>query len=265
MTRKQYQELFTGDARGVSDVVGYTMIFGVILIVSTTAVTIGFSGVENQRQLQQIQTVENAFELFNEDVETIQSHKDPKKQTPINMQTGSIGYSNATTITIGARNNGEFTTENTSIQTRTIQYKSQDTILTYDNGIVFNNKEDRKTLTHGSTDIVIGDNKAIIPVVVITPVNADTALSPSGEITIESNYVSNTQTLEARTVETTGDALWIEITSNHPAAWKTQLEKDGLTNVSASKNTTLAKLTTTDNTPTNAQLSTTTIQTQITD
>lgn len=252
------------ESRGVSDVIGYILIFGMILVVATTATTVGFDQINTQQQIEQISTVENGFEILNRDIEAMQRYHDPKKQTPLNIQTGSIGYaSRQTNITIGERDADGFTQKNTSIATTPILYRADRREIVYEGGLVFSNDLDGGTLSRQPTNAVVGAERAILPIVIVNPTDTSTGISPSGEVVIESTYVSNTQTIDRRTITTDGDPIWVEIESNQAAGWVTQLEDDGFTDISRSGNTVVAKISDETHTPTTATLSVTTIQTDI--
>lgn len=253
---------FIRESRGISEVISYMLLFGIILIVATTATTIGFGQISTQQQLEQVSAVENGFEILDRDIETIQRYGDPKKQTPLNIQTGSVGYASAqTNITIGERDGGSFTESSTSISTTPIIYKTEGREIVYEAGLVFNNDLNGNTLSRRSTNAVIGSNRATVPLVVVNPKDTTTGLSPSGVVVIESTHVSDIQTTQERTVN--GDPLWIEIESQQAAGWVTQLEVEGFTNISRTGNTVQGKLSDGANTPTTATLSTTVVQTEI--
>jgi hypothetical protein len=253
-----------GESRGITEVISYILLFGMILIVATTATTIGFGQISTQQQLEQVSAVENGFEILDRDIETIQRYGDPKKQTPLNIQTGSVGYaSTQTNITIGERDGGSFTESSTSISTTPIIYKTQDREIVYEAGLVFSNDLNGNTLSRRSTNAVIGSNRATVPLVVVNPTDTTTGLSPSGVVVIESTYVSDPLSTQERTISTDGDPIWIEIESQQPAGWVNQLEKEGFTDIDRTGDTVQAKLSDGTNTPTTATLSTTIIQTDI--
>lgn len=252
------------ESRGISDVIGYVLLFGMILIVATAATTVGFGQISTQQQREQVSTVENGFEVLDRDIEAMQRFSDPKKQTPLNIQTGSIGYgSTKTTITLGQRDADGFTQANTSITTTPIRYRTADRAIVYEAGLVFSTDLSGATLSRQPTNAVIDAERAVVPVVIVNPRDVSTAISPSGELLVTSILVSNTRTTDERTITTAGDPIWIEIESQRADGWVRQLEAEGFTNVSRSGNTVLAKVSDGTHTPTTATLSTTTIQTDI--
>lgn len=255
---------FNQESRGISEVISYILLFGMIMIVVTTATTLGFTQISTQQHNEQVSSVENGFELLDSDIESMQRHGDPKEQTPLNIQTGSIGYaSTQTTITIGERNADGFTDANTSLSTTPIIYRSEDREVVYEAGLVFSNDLEGNTLSRRSTNAVVGEDRATLPVVVVNPTDMRTGFSPSGVIVVESTYITDTQTVADRTIRTDGDPIWIEIESQQAAGWVTQLEKEGFTDIDRSGNTVQAKFSDGVNTPTTATLSATTIQTDI--
>lgn len=255
---------FDQESRGISEVMSYMLLFGIIMIVATTATTLGFAEISSQQHNEQVSSVENGFELLDSDIESMQRYGDPKEQTPLNIQTGSIGYtSTQTTITMGERDADGFTDANTSLSTTPIIYKSEDREVVYEAGLVFSNDLGGNTLSRRSTNAVIGEDRATLPVVVVNPTDIRTGLSPSGVIVVESAYNTDPQTVADRTIRTDGDPIWIEIESQQAAGWVTQLEKEGFTDIDRTGDTVQAKLSNGANTPTTATLSVTIIQTDI--
>lgn len=254
-------------SRGVSDVFGYLMIFAIIISLAFVASTSGIADISQQQQTEQVQTVERGFEILDRDFETIQTHKDARKTTPLNIQEGSIGYGDPVTITIGewdpAAN--EFTADNTSIDTHSISYQhaSANTELVYEAGLLFNDKSGRETLSRLETGFVLHDSKAVIPVVNIDPKNPDLGIAPAGTLAVQSTYVSDTQTVDSRTV--TGDTIRIEVVSANPEGWQTQLRDEGFENVDRDGNVVRADIATETTNPETAVLSPTTIETRIQD
>lgn len=255
---------FNDESRGVSDVIGYIQLFAMILLVATTATTVGFGQISSQQQIEQISTVENGFELLDRDVEAMQRYGDAKKQTPLNIQTGSVGYDEPkTNITIGERSGGSFTSANTSVSTTPIIYRKDTREIVYEAGLVFNNDENGGVLSRREMSTVIGANRGVLPVVVVNPTDSTTAVSPGGEVIIDSTMVSDAQSTDERTITTDGDTVWVEIKSERAEGWVTQLEKEGFTDITRTGDTVLAKVSDGTNTPTTVTLSTTVIQTDI--
>lgn len=254
----------TNCSRGVSDVLGYVMIFGIIITLTFVATTTGVTEIRSQQQSEQIATVERGFQILDRDFETMQTHKDSRKATPMNLQSGSIGYGDVATIKIGEwdTSENEFTDDNTSIDTRTITYQNDDTELVYEGGLLFNDRTGRDTLSRTDTDFVIKNSKAIIPIVNLNPQNPDFGAAPSGEVVIQSVYSSNTQSVDSRTVS--GDNLKIEIDSTKPAGWERQLSDEGFENIEQESDDIIrADIAIAGTKPEIAVLSPTTIQTKI--
>jgi len=250
-------------SRDVSDVLGYIMIFGIIITLTFVASTTGITEIKSQQESEQISTVERGFQILDRDFETMQTHKDSRKSTPMNIQSGSIGYGETATITIGEWDtaNDEFTTDNTSIDTRTIIYKHDSTELVYEGGLLFNDRNGRDVLSRTDTGFVVEDSKAVVPIVSLSTSNPDFGTAPSGHIAIQSKYTSDTQSVNSRTVS--GNQLKIEIVSTKPAGWEQQLSDEGFENVERDGSVVLADIETDGRTPSSAVLSQTNIQIEI--
>lgn len=248
--------------RGVSDVLGYLMIFGIIVTLTFVATTTGVTEIATQQQVEQVTTVERGFQILDRDFETIQTHKDSRKSTPINIQSGSIGYGETATITVGQwdTSDDEFDA-NTSVTTHTITYKKDDTDLVYEAGLLFNDKASRDTLSRSETGFVVTDTKAVLPVVTIDPLNPDFGTTPAGKVVIQSIHTGESADIADRTI--TGDALKIEINSTKPGGWERQLADDGFENIERNGDIVRADIAIEGRSPETAILSETSIRTEI--
>lgn len=251
-------------SRGVSDVLGYLMIFGIIITLTFIATTAGFTEISTQQEIEQVTTVERGFQILDRDFETIQTHKDNRKTTPINIQSGSIGYGESATITIGQwdTSDDDFDT-NVSVATRQITYQKDQTELVYEGGLLFNDRSNRATLSQSQTGFVIEDEKAVIPVVTIEASNPRLGIAPAGEVVVQSTHTGESADIADRTV--TGDALKIEINSTKPEGWERQLTDEGFENVERNGDTVKADLDVDGTGPEVAVLSQTAIKTRIVD
>lgn len=249
------------DERGVSEVFGYLLVFGLITTLAFIGATTGIAEIASQQEIEQTRTVERGFELLNRDFKTMQNHKDQRKATPVNIEEGSIGYGETTTITIGDWDGGAFTSDATTIETESIIYQHGDTKLTYDAGVLFNKRVNRDVLTRLETQVVVTADKAVVPIVIIDSQAPTTALAPAGEITFQSDYEPDTQTITERTV--TGDSLKIQINTTTPKGWEKQLQQEGFENVEQNGETVRADIAIDGTHPDTATLSPTTIETEI--
>jgi len=62
---------FGSDERGVSDVVGYVLIFSLIVATVGVVTTVGFSTLEDRQDAERVNNVERAFDVFANNMENV--------------------------------------------------------------------------------------------------------------------------------------------------------------------------------------------------
>ncbi|TKX76356.1 hypothetical protein EXE53_32325, partial [Halorubrum sp. SD626R] len=85
------------DDRGVSNVVGYVLVFSLVTVTIGTVFTVGLAGVEDRQEAARLANVERAFEVLDDNVRDIQRYDDPSRSTEIRMNGGRLAVADPTT------------------------------------------------------------------------------------------------------------------------------------------------------------------------
>lgn len=124
--------------RGVSDVIGFVLVFA--LITSTVAIvyTFGFTGLEDARQEERISNAERVFDILADNVGDLQQRGAPSRATEIKLSEATLGYGSGTSLTVEVTN-APSPTPTYSTNLDPIVYTPTDSPvrLVYENGAVF--------------------------------------------------------------------------------------------------------------------------------
>lgn len=86
--------------RAVSDVIGYVLVFSLIIATVGIVTAVGFSTIDNRQSDERINNVERAFDVFATNVEDVYRDGAPSRATEIRLSGGTLQYGEPVTITI---------------------------------------------------------------------------------------------------------------------------------------------------------------------
>ena len=219
------------DDRGVSDVVGYILVFSLITITIGTVFAVGITGVEDRREAERIDNVERAFEVFDDNLRDIQRYGDPNRATEVRLAGGTLGLSGETRFVLandsdptagGNATLGEWTSE-------PLAYRDDGTTIAYDSGALVRGDGDGSVLL-SEPRFVAAENRTTIPIVGL--VSGSGGDGVAGEGTVQITAVEEA-TAESRTArfDGSGDPLYLWVETEHPDAWGQYFEEtDGFGN-----------------------------------
>lgn len=123
--------------RGVSDVIGFVLVFA--LITSTVAIvyTFGFTGLENAREEERISNAERVFDILADNVGDLQRRGAPSRATEIKLSEATLGYGSETSLTVEVTNMPSSTVYSTNLDPVVYAPTDSQTRLVYENGAVF--------------------------------------------------------------------------------------------------------------------------------
>jgi hypothetical protein len=93
---------FGSDSRGVSDVVGYVLIFSLITATVGVVTVVGFGTLEDRQAAERINNVERAFDVFSNNMENVYRDGAPSRATEMRLAGGTLRHGDSVTITIEA-------------------------------------------------------------------------------------------------------------------------------------------------------------------
>lgn len=218
--------------RAQSEIVGFVLIFA--LIVSTTGVVYvaGFSSLENARTAEELNNVERAFDVLDDNMRDVSRRAAPSRATELSLGNGGIELAASTNITVRATNTSDPLDNRTvTIETRPILYRLDDTSIAYTSGATI--RRDRGDATMISEPRwTVSDERTVIPLQGVS--QSGTTGSLSGDTTILVRTQRDSRSVPVRFVPTGARTkVTVTITSPRADAWKRFLERKGFTAVDA--------------------------------
>ncbi|NHN58347.1 MULTISPECIES: hypothetical protein [Halorussus] len=124
--------------RGVSDVVGFVLVFALITSTAAIVYTVGFSGLQDVRAEERLSNAERAFDILADNVADLHHRGAPSRATEIKLSDATLGYGDETTLTVEVAGAGS-PTPSYSTTLEPIAYAPADSParLVYENGAVF--------------------------------------------------------------------------------------------------------------------------------
>lgn len=216
------QESVFSDRRGVSETVGFVLIFSLVLLTVGVVFTVGYSGLQDARDAERINNAERAFDVLANNVEDITNRGAPSRGTEIRLAEASLGSGGATSLNItGVNDSGgrEFSTGNYSLDP--VVYGADDTTIRYAGGVVSRLQPQGAVLLR-EPSYVLSDRRAIIPVV---------------QLSVEDRSIAGSRTVLVRSERRLRDVIVDSTDTEHlflnlstPAAdtWERYLEAEGM-------------------------------------
>ena len=217
--------------RAQSEIIGFVLIFA--LIVSTTGVVYvaGFSSLENVRTAEELNNVERAFDVLDDNMLDVSRRAAPSRATELSLGNGGIELGDTTNITVRATNTSDPLDNRTvTIETRPIVYRLDDTGIAYTSGATI--RRDRSDAVMLSEPRwTVSDERTVVPLLGVSQ-GGDTG-SLSGDTTILVRTQRDSRSIPVRFSPASGSRVNVTVTITSPRAdaWKRFLERRGFTAV----------------------------------
>jgi len=220
---------FGGDDRGVSDVVGYVLVFSLITVTIGTVFAVGITGVEDRREAERVANVERAFDVLDDNLRDVQRYGDPNRATEIRLAGGTLAMSgetrfalvNSTDPAVAANATGD-----SSVETDSLVYRDGETTIAYEAGALVRGDGDGSVLLSGPR-FVAADGRTTIPIVGL---ESDSDDSVSGDGTVQVTVVvpdkyrerkpKPSDSSETTVLTPSSDDTYLHVETDHPEAWR---------------------------------------------
>lgn len=149
------------DERGVSEVVGFVLVFSLVLGTITFVYVGGFGGLQDTRDHEQMANAERAFDVLANNLEELGQGKAPSRATEIKLAGAQIRTTEPSLMTVNS------TGMNASgASPRSIVYRPQgsDSAVIYEAGAVIRADGEQATMIR-EPDFVFGPNRTVIRVI----------------------------------------------------------------------------------------------------
>jgi AraC-like DNA-binding protein len=191
--------------RGVSEVLGFVLIFSLVTASVGAVYVVGFGGLEDARDAERIDNAERAMDVLADNVEDIHRDDAPTRATEIKLYDATLSVGESTNVAVNVTNNATGVTANwNNVSVYPVEYAPQrsPTRLRYVNGGVF--REDRNgglllnrppvTMRTNSS----GDRIVVIPILQTRPGSSSGSISGRTTVLVRTERISS-RVLSART------------------------------------------------------------------
>lgn len=210
------------DRRGVSETVGFVLIFSLVLLTVGVVFTVGYSGLQDARDGERINNAERAFDVLANNIEDITNRGAPSRGTEVRLADASLGSGEPTSLNITGLNDSggrEFSTGNYSLDP--VVYGADDTTIRYAGGIVSRIQPQGSVLLR-EPSYVLSDSLAIIPVVQLSV--EDRSIAGSRTVLVRSERRLRDVVVDSSDTET----LSLDLSTPATDAWESYLEDAGM-------------------------------------
>ncbi len=208
------------DKRGVSEVVGYVLVFSLILSAITFVSVSGFSSLEDARDREHLRNAERAFDVLRDNIGDIYQFGAPSRATELNLADAQLRTGDPVNMTITVVDDtGETTTVERAI-TPLVFVSGDGTTVAYEAGAVFRDGSGGGSVVYGPP-FRISQERTLIPM--IRTYSPQTRGLGGGTVLIRAKSTTRTVPVVASQAST----LRIEITdSTRQNLWKRYLSEE---------------------------------------
>jgi len=212
----------SSESRGVSDLIGFVLIFSLIAAVVGIVSLAGLTSLEGARDAQQTNNAERAMEVLSDNMGDLTDRGAPSRATEVSLSDASMYMGDETTLTVN--DTQETLLPGRVFKLRPIVYEDENAKLVYVNGAVFRVERDGGVVLR-SWDSILDEDRTMIPII-------NTASATGGPQSIKSDTVLVRSDAYQRLVpvsdeSSTYDDVWINVTSARSDLWERMLEADG--------------------------------------
>lgn len=214
------------DERGVSDVVGYILVFSLITITIGTVFAVGITGVEDRREAERVANVERAFDVLDDNLRDVQRYSDPNRATEIRLAGGTLSTSAETRFVLANTSDPDDVTNHTLDEwtSRTIAYEEGDTTIAYEAGALVRGDGDGSVML-SEPRFVAADGRTTIPMVALLRGDGEESVTGEGTVQITAVEDPNADSTTTRFDAASGETLYLWVETDHPDAWARYFER----------------------------------------
>lgn len=207
--------------RGQSELLGYLMIFSVVVLTIALLGASGFVGLNDAQDFQRTTNAEYGFTALADNVDDVVRRGAPSRETEIGLADASLSLDQTTTITVRV---DDGTSANATVEIHSIVYDSgSGTSIAYSSGALVR-QDGAHSVMFRQPNFVLTNETVILPIVDTSP-TGDGIVGGTTDVGVETRS-AGTDRLAADDVEN----VTIEVTSPHADAWHRYLDTDTAAN-----------------------------------
>ncbi|MBX0298254.1 DUF7289 family protein [Haloarcula nitratireducens] len=217
--------------RAQSEVLGYVLVFSLIVLSAGIVYTGGIEGLQNAQQAEQLNNMGRAFDVLAANLADIHQRDAPSRATELQLSGGTLGFGPPVEMRIRATEVGNASNNATfSMNPRPLVYSGHDdTTFVYIAGAVIRT-DGEASVMRNSPRFRVDSERTVIPFIVTYP-KTDESLGGQSTVLVVGTSLGN----ELAGSFTPANDVTVEITVNSPRAdaWGHYFEREGYTAVDA--------------------------------
>lgn len=233
MTRPSASSARRSARRGVSDVFGFVVVFGIVVLAIALFYTFGTAALADLQQDHAANNAERAFDIVADNMADIHRNDAPGRGTELQFASGEVTLAGTTSIRV--TNESDLATPMTVVASSTpLQYRSQETGLVYAAGAVIRTDRDRAGMV-SEPPFAFGSDRTTLTLVETSAVGAG-AVGGAGSTQV----AARNEGAALERVVTDTATVSVSVTSPRYRAWERYFESrptGGTVSVDADTNT----------------------------
>lgn len=211
------------DRRGVSEALGFVLVFALVVTTVGVVYTVGFGGLQDARNAERVNNAERAFDILANNVEDIVRRGVPSRGTEIRLADASIGSGEPTYVNVSgtAASGRNFSSGTYALDP--VVYEADDTQIRYTGGAVTRVQPGGSTMLNRPPFVLHG-SEFVVPLVQLSTDEA----SMGGHKTVlvrAERRIRQVVVSEHRS----HDTVTMNVSTPAPDGWERYLEDEGMT------------------------------------
>ncbi len=207
--------------RGISEVLSYAFVFGLVLSSIVVVSTLGVAGLQDARSAEQAQNAEKAFDVLDANMAELYYEESPSRATEMELGESELLTGDYVTVDIARERTGGW--DNDTYQIRPlVQRLDDERRMIYEAGAVFRTNR-QSGLTVHDPPVVSSDRNVHVTVPVVDSPSVQSVGSGTALVRAE---VTGREVLVSDT-DGTYDRLVVTVTSPRATQWGEALEEKG--------------------------------------
>jgi hypothetical protein len=202
------------EQRAVSEIVGYVLVFSLVLVTVTIISTAGLGALEDTRDSEQAENAERAFDVVADNMASIYEQNSPSRATEIDLGESELFYADPVQFRVTVDDGAVPRTYEYTARPIELRFSGQ-TSLVYEGGAVFRRQDDGGFMIR-NPPILLSERRVHFPIIQTvsdgTESSSGTTVLLRGKSTKRDALTDTARTYEEMTIEITSPRyeLWEE-------------------------------------------------------
>jgi len=225
--------------RAISDIVGFVLTVGIILIGVGVVATVGVDQIQGFQGTQNIENAERAMTVLDGNLDELQESRATVLSSQLAVHNARLATNDArggtSNLSVDVLGDGDPTVNDYPM--RTVSYRTDDTRVVYEGGAVLLDNAEGESISLRDSSFVCTDDRAVVSFVTIAVDDVGEGYGGGTAAITTSLNETRVHYPDARSGAgslSSSDGVAVTVDSNQSAAWRDSLTANGWTNPSGS-------------------------------